>query len=133
MTPKQFDAKRFGDFKSYIFITSQFEGFHRWKDAPNEVDFLRNWHRHIFFIKVFFTVRHTNRDIEFFQVKKELKKYLDSNWENRSFDYSCEQIALLIAEAMYPHGEVSTVQVSEDGENGAAIMMVDGIDIRDIK
>ena len=38
----------------YIFITDKFEGYHKYVDAPEEVAFLRNAHRHLFGVRVYF-------------------------------------------------------------------------------
>ena len=51
--------------RRFIYVTTQFEGVHRYKDAPDEVSFLRDYHRHIFKVKLAIEVMHNERDIEF--------------------------------------------------------------------
>jgi hypothetical protein len=107
--------------KTIIWITSQFEGFHRWKDAPDDVAFLRNYHRHIFEVRVEFLVSHDNRDIEFFQAKRKLEEVLNKTWNGKQFEDSCEMIASKIRKYFL----AQAVAVSEDGENGARIALKD--------
>ena len=101
---------------SFIYAKSQFEAFHRWKDAPEDVEFLRSFHRHIFHVKVTFEVQHNNRNIEFFQFKRKLDFFL-GGYTGRSFEFSCEQLA----EQVLVHFRAHSVEVSEDGENGAVV------------
>jgi hypothetical protein len=98
----------------YVFCRTEFEGIHRWKDAPDEVAFLREWHRHIFHVKLVQRVTHDDRQVEFILLKRQVEDYIQV-WFAGQFDYSCEQIAqkLLIA------FKCDMVEVSEDGENGA--------------
>ena len=100
-----------------VFVTSIFEAFHRWKDAPDDVSFLRDYHRHLFHIKVGIEVAHLNRNIEFFQFKRKLDLFLSENYESQSMEKSCE----MIADEILTHFDTSFVEVSEDGENGAII------------
>ena len=102
----------------YIIIKTQFEGFHRYKDAPEEVKFLREYHRHIFKVEARIKTTHADRQIEFFILKRLIDGILKEEYENKEFDLSCEQIAENIF--MYLKGknlEVLQVEVSEDGEN----------------
>ena len=56
--------------KKNIWVTFQKEGIHKYPDAPDEVDFLRYPHRHIFHFKVQIEVFNDDRDIEFFIFKR---------------------------------------------------------------
>lgn len=105
--------------KTLVWITTEFVGFHRWVDAPDEVAFLRDWHRHIFKVKIAVKVTHSDRDVEFFIFKKQVKEFLDNKYQNRQFESSCEMIAEHIAK----HFNAFRVSVSEDGENGAIVCM----------
>lgn len=100
-----------------IWVTTTFVGFHRWKDAPDEVAFLRSWHRHVFHVKVTKQVSHMNRDIEFFLLKRDVDEFVQKKFNGQRFEYSCEQLAQQILE----HVEASSVEVSEDKENGAIV------------
>ena len=109
--------------KKYIYVTEQFEAYHRWKDAPDEVKFLRSMHRHIFKVKVTIEVWHEDREIEFIMFKWKLRNFLRENYEMKEDIGSCEMIAENILnwlEKEYP-GRYIQVEVSEDGENGAIV------------
>lgn len=101
-----------------IWITTRFEGFHCYPDAPKEVIYLRNSHRHIFHIKIWIEIFHDNRDIEFILFKKFVNKIIKQN----DFDFmSCEMISDLLYRTVtieYPKREV-WIEVSEDMENGS--------------
>ena len=116
----------------FIFVTFQKEGMHRYPAAltdPNlatgdeyDVSFLGYPHRHIFHFKVWISVEHSDRDIEFIQFKRWLLNlYKDSIL---ALDYkSCEMISDDLYEVIskkYPNREV-WIEVSEDGENGSFI------------
>jgi hypothetical protein len=115
-----------------IFVTFQKEGVHKYPEALTDpklatgdeydVSFLGYPHRHIFHFKVWITVTHNNRDIEFIQFKRWLENLYKEN--TLHLDYkSCEMMAEDLYEviaARYPNNEV-WIEVSEDGENGAFI------------
>ncbi len=113
-------AKR--DVKKYIWVTFQKEGIHKYPDAPDEVDFLRYPHRHMFHFKVEIEVDHDDRDIEFFI----FKRWLESLYQDNvlQLDYkSCEMMADDLAKKIkdkYP-GRRLAIDVSEDGENGCHV------------
>lgn len=100
-----------------IIIRTHFVGYHRWRGAPDDVSFLRDFHRHVFHVEVKIPVTHDDREKEFFLEKAKIQSYLKKHYEQRRFDASCEQIArtlLLEFRAAY-------VCVSEDGENGSEV------------
>jgi hypothetical protein len=116
----------------FIFVTFQKEGMHRYPAALTDpalatgdeydVSFLGYPHRHIFHFKVWISVEHSDRDIEFIQFKRWLLNlYKDSIL---ALDYkSCEMISDDLCEVInkkYPNREV-WIEVSEDGENGSFI------------
>ncbi len=96
--------------------------FHRWKDAPEIVSFLRNIHRHMAFVEVWVEEKHNERDIEFIQ----FKRGLEDHWKlafHYSVEDSCEIIAnriKLFVEYMYS-GRKVRVGVFEDNENGGFV------------
>lgn len=107
-----------------IFIKTSFEACHRWKDAPSAVSFLRNYHRHIFYVKVEFEVTHDERQLEFFMVRRAVDAFLKKEFVGRSFDYSCEHIARALFSYLSleeKSGSVLSVEVNEDNENGSVI------------
>ena len=108
-----------------IFVTFQKEGIHRYPDAPEGVDFLRHPHRHIFHFRVTVDVFHNDRDIEFILFKRELEALYSA--ATLQVDYkSCEMLAEDLIDYIsvkYPGRKIS-VEVSEDGENGATLDFV---------
>ena len=102
--------------KRYVFITTQFEGFHCWPDAPNEVGFLRDIHRHIFHVKAWAQVDHGDRQIEFILLKRKIDQYIASIV--KPISWSCEHWA----EHLLQQFGLASCEVSEDGENGAIVI-----------
>lgn len=115
-----------------IWVTFKKEGIHKYPAAledPNlatgdeyDVSFLGYPHRHIFHFKVWISVTHNDRDIEFIQFKRWLEKlYNDATLK---LDYkSCEMMSDDLHDAIsqkYPGREI-WIEVSEDGENGSFI------------
>lgn len=116
------------NFDRKIFITFQREGVHKYPEALTNpelesVSFLGYPHRHMFHFTVEVDVQHSNRDLEFIMLKRELEEtYGDGTLE---LDYkSCEMMAedlISLIHNRYPHLKHIKVTVSEDGENGAVI------------
>lgn len=109
-----------------IFVTTQFEGLHRWKDAPEEVSFLREYHRHMFHVRFEAEVTKEDRDIEFILLKRELNSLVETLFVGVKLDNSCEMIAKRICDFMTRErhlcaGRAARCEVSEDGENGAIV------------
>lgn len=102
---------------THIYVKTQFEALHRWKDAPAKVSFLRNYHRHVFHVRVHFQVTHNDRDIEYFLFKERLDAYIQERFAGQLFDFSCEHIA----EDILVRFRADIVDVSEDGENGSFV------------
>jgi hypothetical protein len=117
-----------------IWVTFQKEGIHCYPAAatdPNlatgdeyDVSFLANPHRHIFHFRVWLSVTHNDRDVEFIQFKRWLEKLYSSNEGVLSLDHkSCEMMSDELYDTIsqkYPDREV-WIEVSEDGENGSFI------------
>lgn len=115
-----------------IWITFQKEGIHKYPAAltdPNlatgdkyDVSFLGYPHRHIFHFRVWISVQHNDRDIEFIQFKRWCQGLYDSG--TLVLDYkSCEMMSDDLYELIkerYPDREI-WIEVSEDGENGSFI------------
>ena len=115
-----------------IWVTFRKEGIHKYPSALTDpalatgdeydVSFLGYPHRHIFHFKVWISVEHSDRAIEFIQFKRWLENLY--NQGTLQLDYkSCEMMAEDLYEkiaAKYPGREV-WIEVSEDGENGALI------------
>lgn len=107
--------------KMWVKINTQFEGMHYWKDAIEEVYFLRHAHRHIFHVSVKLTVDQYDRDIEIILCKRFINKLLQELKPTIALEgWSCERIAMQLANDLlikYDSNEVE-VEVLEDGENG---------------
>ncbi len=102
----------------WVWIKTQFVGFHRWKDAPAEYDYLRSYHRHEFHVKASASVDHGDRQIEFHDMKKTVEALIRAKWDKQYFEGSCEDVAIKILEAL---PDLYSVEVSEDGECGAFV------------
>ena len=106
-----------------IFVKTSFEGFHKYVDAPEEVSYLRQLHRHIFGVEVELSVTHNNRDLEFIIVKHHIEDFLKNTYKQGE-TYSCEQIADDVCKHLidvYNPKRVSCL-ITEDGENGGRVV-----------
>lgn len=117
-----------------IWVTFRKEGIHKYPAAltdPNlatgdeyDVSFLGYPHRHIFHFRVWLSITHNDRDVEFIQFKRWLESLYSSNEGVLSLDYkSCEMMSddlYNIIALKYPGREI-WIEISEDGENGSFI------------
>jgi len=105
-----------------IIVKTCFNAKHFWREAPEEVSFLRIAHDHTFFVEAEISGSGLNRQLEFFMVKRVIDKFLDS-FRGGTFEYSCEYFAEAILEHLkLKYGERSyTVTVSEDGVNAGRV------------
>ena len=106
-----------------IFVKTNFEAFHYWSQAPVEVAFLRNEHRHIFYVEVTFKVNHNDRELEFFILKRRIDAFIFTAFKGKRFPFSCEELATQIGTYLIQFEElpVIKVEVSEDLENGTIV------------
>ena len=110
-----------------IFVQFTKEGIHAYPQAATDprladVSFLGYPHRHIFHFKVKLSVFFNDRDVEFIQFKRELEGLYSSAVLELNHK-SCEMIAeelIFYIHGKYPGRNIS-VEVSEDGENGAIL------------
>jgi hypothetical protein len=105
-----------------VFCTVQIDGLHNWPECPfDEMKILRDLHRHMFHIKAYKKVTHSDRDVEFIMLKHRISKWFRENyWSNDLNSHllgrmSCETIA----ELLHKEFDLSACQVDEDGENGS--------------
>lgn len=109
-------------FVKHIKVTWDFIGFHAYADAPAQVEFLRQRHRHKFKCSAKIQVNHNERDLEFFMVQSMLKEHFcDGNMDNQSCESIAERICFFIMNC-YPNRSAE-VEVSEDGENSSIVSM----------
>ena len=107
---------------TYIKIKTQFEAYHSWPNAPEEVAFLRHLHRHLFKCVVKIEVNHSDRELEFFIFKKEVDKLIKRMLKSLRNEKSCEQMASwLLNKLKEEYSRYIQVEVSEDGENSAIV------------
>lgn len=110
--------------KIWAVVKFQFEGIHFYKDAPDEVSFLRHPHRHIFHCEVWLQQFHEDRDIEYIMLKKDLQtKFTGGDLGKMSCEMIAEEIAKYLAEqycSILVKRKIK-VFVSEDNENGCCI------------
>lgn len=102
-------------------VTTRFEGFHKYPDAPEEVWFLKHMHRHMFHVTVWLQQFHTERDIEYIMFLHKLETMVQSlrNGQAKSCETMAEQIVRWVM-GEYP-GRTVKVEVTEDGESGALV------------
>jgi hypothetical protein len=117
--------------KTFIYANIQKEGFHNFPEAATlpqfatgdkyDVSHLALRHMHYFFIKVWIEVTHSNRDVEFIQLRRRLEEYYGPGTVEFG-SKSCEMIAEDL-KGMLQHyylGEIR-IDVSEDNLNGAYV------------
>jgi hypothetical protein len=117
-----------------IWVTFRKEGIHKYPAALTDpklatggkydVSFLGYPHRHIFHFRVWISVTHNDRDIEFIQFKRWLEELYNGDQATLQLDYkSCEMIAddLYVQIAVRYPNRCVIIEVSEDGENGCSI------------
>ena len=118
----------------YIKVRNDFTGYHRYAQAPEDVAFLRAWHRHHFLVASEIPVEHNERDIEFFELQNEVQQWVEANYMSAPREcasylpgvwiQSCETFAEQLA--MYLKDKFGVcyarVTVSEDGECEATIV-----------
>lgn len=105
--------------KKSIIVKLDVEGLHNWPDCNlPHVDYLKHVHRHTFGIACEVEVTHSNRDIEFIDLKHKVKQYVAKRWYDQAFGccnfgaMSCE----MIAEEILNNFGLNKCSVSEDGE-----------------
>ena len=108
-----------------IVVKFQIEAFHNWPGVihvlPNnpELHFLKDRHRHLFYITVEKYVSHSDRDGEIIWFKRQVIKYLEQTYGNPGElgARSCE----MLAEEILNEFDCASVEVLEDNENGAKV------------
>lgn len=103
-----------------VVVSLSVEGIHCWAECPfNDVDFLRNPHRHQFVIKAKKYARHEDRDVEIIMLKRSMLSYLGNQYGTpcQFGTKSCEMIARELCEEF----GLCSCEVLEDGENGAEV------------
>ena len=99
------------------------QGFHRWPQAPEELNYLAQRHRHIFEIRVRFMVFNNDRQIELIHRQDQIQRYLLDTYGNKDGacefgDMACEHIADELMDVF----KADAVEVLEDGYGGACLV-----------
>ena len=105
--------------KTTVVINFDVEGFHFYKNAPEQVQFLQHPHRHLFTVKVGYRVEDLNREREIFIETDKIKEYLGEAYgiPCRFNQMSCEMIAKEILEYAQKDDAI-WCSVIEDGRGG---------------
>lgn len=111
-----------------ISVSESFLGMHRWKDAIDEVSFLKSEHVHDFRVDVSCDVFHDDRDIEFYVLRKSVRdiikdKYVLVSDIHMLGNRSCETIAFeVMKELTVKYGKRKwSVSVFENTHQGASV------------
>ena len=108
--------------KTTVIIDFDIAGLHNYPDAPDEVQFLRHRHRHLFRIRAGFFVNGLDREKEIFIMQSKVFEYLkrDFGFPCEFKQMSCEMIAqtLLIH---FKHNNMIWCEVFEDNRGGARV------------
>ena len=108
--------------QKFVYVTLQKEFIHQYKDAPEEVAYLRYPHRHIAHIMVQIEVYNNDREIEFIMLKHKLEEHLNlTDLTNNSCETIADEI-LSFVQSEYDVNRDIEIVVSEDGENGCKLM-----------
>lgn len=100
-----------------VIARTQFEGVHAWPGCDiEEVDYLRDRHRHIFHVAAEKDVDHNDRDTEFIALGHRVVEEVTS-WGTELGATSCE----MMAERLIGVLSLRACEVFEDGENGARL------------
>jgi len=104
----------------YAVVRFTVPGFHRWPGAPASRSYLRERHRHLFYMEVKLETFHEEREVEFHDLLAESKDLFPGGELD---DRSCETMARTMVNqisGLYP-GRRLEVSVFEDNEVGAVV------------
>lgn len=109
--------------KRMIWVTFKVRGFHCYPDAPEEVAYLRERHRHQFGFRVWIEVWGDNREIEFHMTQAWLESLYARGGALEADGKSCEMLAnelyaRMVQEERFQRRDI-WIEVDEDGECGA--------------
>lgn len=116
--------------KTFVVVPFQKEGYHCFPEAATNPEFKTNddydvshlayRHMHYFYFKVWVQVSHTNRQIEFIQLRRWLESLFDSKTlelSNKSCEMISDELYNFISQK-FPNVEIR-IEVLEDGINGS--------------
>lgn len=107
-----------------IITFNQIVGCHKWPAAPEKYAYLRDLHRHVFHVRCWFNVDHSDRQIEINDMQNVIEHAFKASFgkENRGKgiqfgSMSCEDIANWCIDAF----GCQACEVLEDGYGGAYV------------
>lgn len=108
--------------RTSVIVKFDMDGFHYYPNAPQEVRFLQNPHRHTFAITAAFRVTDLNREIEIFIMRNKMQQFLSGQYGNPCHfgSMSCEMIAAVLVDKFMDYG-LDYVEVWEEATGGARI------------
>lgn len=109
--------------QTFVYVTDVMEFIHQYKNAPDEVAYLRNLHRHLAHIKVQVEVFDDDREIEFIMLKHQVKDFMFR--VQHETNCSCEQFAKMLLSFIqdrYGKDRDIMITVNEDNENGCEVI-----------
>jgi hypothetical protein len=115
--------------KKFVWVTFQRKGFHYYPNAPEEVAYLKDRHRHLFKFKVKMEVFSDDREIEFHMMLNLIESWYDSGSLELNYK-SCEMLANDLANRLFYHygskgnKRECQIDISEDGECGCEAFFV---------
>jgi hypothetical protein len=104
---------------------TRFPGMHNWVDAPDSRNYLRDPHRHLFFVEATVEVTHGDREVEYHDLRDDIQEWIDSIPLYNDFPdtrdclgKSCEHLAASLAQYLQNEKKLPVVgvSVSEDDE-----------------
>lgn len=104
--------------KKYIAVRYQVEGFHCWPEAPEHRAYLRDRHRHLFYVEVTLEVFENDREVEYHDLLSQVQTWFPGGEQGTR---SCEVMAMELAKDVHLayQGREVTVSVFEDNEAGS--------------
>jgi hypothetical protein len=108
-----------------IEVSTTVSALHSWPGAPDRRDYLRTPHWHKFRISLEVEVGHSDRQVEFHDLREELEGYMGcyrgsgapQDWGHMS----CEMMAKQVFASFSHRYTVLTVKVYEDEDHGAIL------------
>ncbi|WP_410662029.1 hypothetical protein [Amycolatopsis sp. lyj-84] len=109
-----------------VWTTVTAPGFHRWPAATGLRSYLADRHRHLFHITAHVAVEHNDRYLEFHDLQDVIRAWWGAG-ARECGSASCEDLAQDLWNVLEDGYQLSPVriEVSEDGESGAALTAVD--------
>lgn len=107
--------------KASILIRVDVEGFHFYPDAPLEVAFLADRHRHTFTITLCLSVNHANRDKEIFLEREKLLDVINSNYGSCPCEFGARSCEMIGQELLDYYNDGLWCEVWEENTGGARV------------